>query len=229
MSAPARARRRSLVVVVVVVVAGLVLGAGVTAYIAAEQGPSSSGREPGQESAMSSSTAAPVAPVAGSTPGCHAGAAITNAALVASRESTPMTAEGAASFAADLFRWLGTDPTPDQADELASTIAQILAPNADGGLRQVLASAVEDARRGAAGDDWHVSTEGGRYYLESSSDEQTVVSVSATRVFDDGNRQSGTQTFVLAPADSGWQLVALTHTRTTADLQSVGTPYLEGC
>lgn len=178
---------------------------------------------------MPSPAATATEPVVGSAAGCHAGAPITNATLIESQASTPVTAEGAASFAADLFRWLGTDPTPDQADELAATIDQVLAPSADGGLRQVLTNAVEDARRGGAGDDWRVSTEGGRYYLESSTDEQTVVSVLATRVFDDGTRQSGSQTFVLAPGSGGWQLVALTHTRTTADLQAVGTPYLEGC
>lgn len=226
MSTRARTSRR-WPLVVAVVAATAVLGAGVVAVTVLV-----AGGEPTAATSTTSddaATAVPSTPPESGVPGCQAGSAITNAALLQAQHTSGMDEAGAAAFSADLFRWLGSDPTAEQADELADTIEQVLAPSAQGSLRDTFTAAVDQARQGLSVDDWYVSTEGARFYVESSTSQGTVVSIAATRVFDDGSRQSGTQTFTLVAAEPGWQLQELSQMRTTADLQQLGTSYTGGC
>ncbi|TFH68115.1 hypothetical protein [Cellulomonas sp. HD19AZ1] len=186
------------------------------------ESPASSGPTAGESSVPATTTASSVA-------GCQAGRDVTNASVLEAQRVAELSDAGAAAFAADLFRWLGTDPTADQADELATTVASILAPDADPQLKKTLEAAVEQAREGASADDWHVSTEDAHFYIEASTGVATVVSVSATRVFDDGTTQSGAQTFTLVQGAPGWQLQRMVPTRDASDLRLLGQRYEGGC
>jgi len=220
-------RLRMVVGVIVFVLALTVAVTLVVLRLAADRDPASPPVDASSESTITAAPAPSSEP--GRAPGCQAGTPITNASLLQAQADAPLTDVGAAAFSADLYRWLGTNPTPEQADELSATIDQILAADAEERVREMFAGAVDQARAGKVPDPWWVSTVDEQYYIESSTDFETVVSVSAARVFDNGSRQSGTQTFTLVPTDQGWQLRTVSQMRTTADLRALGTTFSEGC
>lgn len=208
--------------VVAVGAAATVLAAGTTAALMlAGDGRTAPASTPTASTASTSSE--------GVANGCSAGASITNASLLESQQRSALNDVGAASFAADIFRWLGTDPTAETADDLEATINRLLATDASDQVRTTFTYAVAQAREGQSTDDWIVSTLNAQYYVESAAPDRTVVSVTASRVFDDGTSQNGAQTFTLAPGEAGWSLQDMSQLRTVADLQAIGTYYAGGC
>jgi hypothetical protein len=178
--------------------------------------------------AAASASSAPHAGTAAD--GCVGGDPITSVSLREAQGTVSTSdATSAASFAAAIFRWMGTDPGPDEADDLAATIASLLAPDATTPVRDALTSSIALAKADKLRDDWTITTTGARYYVETHTDQETTVSVMGTRVFANGTRQTGSESFVLTPSPTGWQLRDIKALRASSDLQAIGTPFTGGC
>jgi hypothetical protein len=210
-------------VVVVTLGAVVLVGAGLAAGLWA------AGRSDPQAAPAAASTATAPGQSSAGADGCAGGVAITSASL-RQAQATLSTADAtsAAAFAAAIFRWMGTDPGPGDVDELTETVTGLLAPDATAPVREALTSSIDLAKADGLRDDWTATTVGGRYYVETHTDTETTVSVMGSRVFTDGTRQTGSESYVLTPSPAGWLLRDIKALRATSDLQAIGTPFTGG-
>lgn len=181
---------------------------------------------------------APVAPSASPSPapstspteapeqasGCLGGPAELDAAVLTAQEQAPLTPEGAAAFAATVFRWgTGSPAAPFQAE----TAERVLSPDATDAARAI--SGTQDTE----GTTSSTSFEDGRYYVESHSNTRAIVSVLGTASGTiDGVPTGEAQVWGalrLEAINGSWRLQDITETRSAEDLERVGTPYVGGC
>lgn len=162
--------------------------------------------------------------------GCLGGPVQDNAMLLAAQDQAPADAAGAAAFAGSLLRWLGSEPGPDQVDDLVATIDRLVAQDATERVHRDLEVAVQYAREDASGDDWTLTTAGGGYYIESEAAGAVTLSVLGERFFDDGRRQVLPMTFDLVHSEVGWTVRDWgASARTGEDLRAVMTTFSGGC
>ncbi|NNH22868.1 hypothetical protein [Pseudokineococcus marinus] len=219
---------------VVMVLLLLVAVVAVTVAVFAPRGQQSLGAAP-EEGAP---PAAPVAPTPSASPspspgqteapeqasGCLGGPAELDAAVLAAQEQAPLTAEGAASFAATVFRWAtGSPAAPFQAD----TAEQVLSSDATDAAQAI--SGTQDA----AGTTSSTSFADGRYYVESYDGTSAIVSVLGTGSGTvNGAAVAEAQVWGslrLEAVNGTWRLQDVTDGRSVEDLERIGTPYVGGC
>ena len=186
-------------------------------------------RPPGatQASPSATATSAPVVPRTPATVdgalGCLGGEDAETAAPAAQR-SAPLTAIGAAEFAATLARWEWIYPRK-QAPAVAG--AKLWARDATAAMRT---PQWPDARNG---DTAYASFIEGHYYIESFTTDTAVVSVQFTTVYTSAGGKMDTHystvKVTLEAAAGHWVLKDATGQRPAQEVISLGRPYLRGC
>lgn len=156
--------------------------------------------------------------------GCLGGPAELDAAVLAAQQQAPLTAEGAAAFAATFLRWgTGTPAAPFQAE----TAEQVLSPDATDAARNI------SGTRDAEGTTFSMSFEDGRYYVESYDNTSAIVSVLGLGSGTDNGIPAGEGqlwgSVRLEAINGTWRVRDITDDRSAEDLQRIGTPFVGGC
>lgn len=155
--------------------------------------------------------------------GCLGGRDDLDQAVLTAQREAPLTEAGAAAFTATLMRWAMTGPA---GSEQADTATEILAADATDQAR--LSGSVD-----AQGTTLTLDFAEGRYYLESISEDEAVVSWLATGHQTDGGEVVpdvwlGGSTH-LSAVDGRWRYRDQTAMRSINDMQQIGVPYAGGC
>lgn len=179
-------------------------------------------------SASASPTPSPSPPAA--TPvvtladGCLGGATELDRAVLTAQRDAPLTAAGAAAFAATFLRWATATPAPPFQDVTAE---QVLTDGATSAARAL------SGTRDPAGSTFTTSFAEGEYYIEAFDETRAIVSLLGTA---SGTSQGVPQgealvagTITLDAVNGTWRLQDLSEGRSLADLQRIGTPYSGGC
>lgn len=188
------------------------------------------GRDQGND--PTGSTTAPPSPTVttgadGEVDGCLGGPERTPAMVLAAQEQADVASdEDGVAFAAAIMRWLVQEPPiPATDDQLAS----ITSPEAD--------SSVQEAVEGSASGDgaesatW-ASTSGGRWYIEATSTDELVVSLSLVPLTD-GDVSADQRILVtvsLSRTEDVWTWSSFeTQVRAAGEMEEIGTPFIGGC
>lgn len=160
--------------------------------------------------------------------GCLGGPERTPEMVLSAQEQADVGsyADGVA-FAAALMRWVvQAPPVPATEDQLDI----ITAPDADSSVRE----AIEDAATDGASSEsarW-VSVTGGKWYIETTSSDELVVSLSLLPVLD-GELNADTRmlmTVSLSRADGAWAWSRFeAQIREADEMEEIGTPFTGGC
>ncbi|GAA4427222.1 hypothetical protein GCM10023169_26910 [Georgenia halophila] len=165
--------------------------------------------------------------------GCLGGQAVTAQTVLTAQGQAPLDDVGAAEFAATTSRWLGvSDATIPPANEIPTVMEAVTAQRATDAVTQV-AERLKELGAGAVRKGPPVATTHGGYYIESSANDEVVVSVLVTvpRWSDENTDEvwASSGTFTLDRSSGKWLLVDFSGTREPDDLRSVMTPYVGGC
>lgn len=155
--------------------------------------------------------------------GCLGGRDDLDQAVLTAQQQAPLTEAGAAAFTATLMRWaLGGPAAPEQAE----TATEILAADATDQTRL-------SGSFGTQGWTLDVDFTEGRYYIESLSETEAVVSwLAAGEGTSDGEELDGAWlggTTHLSVVDGLWRYRDRTAMRSINDMQQIGVPYAGGC
>ncbi|MFS0701775.1 hypothetical protein AB6N24_17510 [Cellulomonas sp. 179-A 4D5 NHS] len=154
--------------------------------------------------------------------GCLGGRDDLDQAVLTAQREAPLTEAGAAAFTATLMRWAGASPAPARQ---AETAKEVLAADATAAAR--LSGDID-----AQGSTLSVEFPEGRYYLESITDTEAVVSWLAEGHVTDGAEAGdvwlGGSTH-LSVVDGRWHYRDQTAMRSVDDMQQIGVPYAGGC
>ena len=164
----------------------------------------------------------------GQVDGCIGGPDRTPEMVLAAQEQADVASdEDGVAFAASLMRWLVQAP-PEPATD--SQLDSITAPTADSSVRE----AVEDAGNDGANSDaarW-VSITGGKWYIEATSADELVVSLSLLPVIN-GDLNPETRmlmTVSLSRAGGTWSWSGFeAQVREAAEMEEIGSPFAGGC
>lgn len=208
--------------IVLIITALVVVVAGVATWYALR---------PATQSATEPTPTATSAPVGtGLANGCLAGPDRTAAALIAAQGKAPDTTLGAIELAAAYDRWATRFPFPSPAESKAVSDA-LAAKNAAPDMKDLTGDyAARPA--GPANQVITVSTAEGKYFIESASEVQVVVTVGSKLIINgqpdkDGRASSNTVTLLW---ESGtWKIAKTAGTRSTEEIFSQGTSFAGGC
>lgn len=160
--------------------------------------------------------------------GCLGGQAVNAQTVLTAQDQAPLDDIGAAEFAATINRWGGDgDDGLPPADEVPTVLDAIAAPNATDRVTGVRNAELPEERQGLPG-----STVNGGYYVESSTENEVVVSilqVAREEVDEAGDPVGYSVTFTLDRSSGEWLLVDQQGTRDPNDLNSIMTPFAGGC
>lgn len=164
--------------------------------------------------------------------GCLGGPTVDAEMVLTAQDEAPVDDTGAAEFAAAIERWLGVIPVPPT-EEVETVLSAVSAPDASEAVTAMPAAFNEFREENAQDNRWF-STEGGQYYVETSTADEVVVSVllmveDGTPTAPDENPQGSSNTYTLDRSTGTWLLADLGATREVADLYDIGTPFAGGC
>lgn len=162
--------------------------------------------------------------------GCLGGQALTAQTVLTAQRDAGLDDIGAAEFAATLARWGGGSGGVPPAEEISIVMDAIEAEDASekvAGQEERLLAAAEEERQGV-----ETSTIEGGFYIESSSEDEVVVSVLTVDedIDPEENRVlAGSTTWTMDRSTGEWMLVDFGGTREVKDLSSIMTPFVGGC
>lgn len=162
--------------------------------------------------------------------GCLGGQALTAQTVLTAQRDAQLDDIGAAEFAATLMRWGGGAGGAPPAEEVPIVLDAIRADNASEKVithHERLADITEAERQGIG-----TSTVEGGYYVESSTDDEVVVSVlTVDRAPDpeEGEVMASSSSWTLDRSTGTWMLVDFGGTREVDDLAGIMSPFVGGC
>lgn len=164
----------------------------------------------------------------GQVDGCLGGPDRTPEMVLAAQEvADTHSDEDGVAFAAAVVRWLVQAPPAPATDE---QLAMITAPDADPSVQETIDNAVADGRDSDAAR-W-VSVSGGKWYVETTSPDELVVSLSLLPMVD-GELTADTRmlmTVSLSREESAWAWSAFeAQVRTADEMEELGTAFNGGC
>lgn len=214
--------------VIVALVAVLAIGIGLGRWASDNAAPSSS-----------STTEAETTPTPTATgvledawaDGCRGGPEATAEALLAAQAAASTeTDKGAAEFAATFYRWANNGQ--DSAEDQERVRASVMAPDASDFVVNGFNEALESIKAGTrVPNALRYSLDGGKYYIESSTPDEVIVSVLVNAFEGDEaapSKKAGTS-FTLTRSTGVWLVKDMSVLRQPDDIARVGTAYIGGC